>query len=158
MKKETNLRKLVVDYLEEVRLMSLATCNENKPWVCSVWFVFDDKLNLYFISKNFRRHIREIGKNPNIAGAIVKPHKTLGVKVRGIQFEGKASEVSVLELPKAFSLFIKRFPKAKAHIKSIKDIIGNITKVRFYKVRPSKIVLFDEVNFSDNPQQELKLN
>lgn len=152
-----DIRELIVDYFKGAKLMSLATCNKNKPWVATVWFAFDDKLNLYFISQNFRRHVAEIKNNPNVAGTIANPHKDLGVKVRGIQFEGKASEVSVPELPKIFKLFVRRFPNAKANVKSIKNIIENTIKTRFYKIEPLRYVLFDEVNFPKNSQQELPL-
>lgn len=153
----TDLRKLVTGYLEEAKLMQIATAKNNKPWVATVWFAYDSELNLYFISRRSRRHSIEINDNPNIAGAIAKPHDTLGVKTRGIQFEGKASEVPVLELPKAFRIFTKRFPKTTAYVKSVKDILKNITQQRFYRIKPSRIVLFDEINFPGNPQQELNL-
>lgn len=151
------LRGLITDYLKEAKLMQIATAKGNRPWVATVWFAYDSELNLYFISRKSRRHSLEMNANPNVAGAIAKPHETLGVKTRGIQFEGKASEVPVLELPKAFRIFTKRFPKTTAYVKSVKDILKNITQQRFYKIKPSRIVLFDEVNFPDNPQQELKL-
>lgn len=151
------LRKLIEDYLKEAKLMTLATCDKDKPWAATVWFIFDDKLNLYFISQKQRRHSLELKRNPKIAGTIVFPHEIFGVKVRGIQFEGEAYEASALELPNAYTLFAKRFPKVKENIKSVMDIIKNITRVRFYKIVPSRIVLYDEVNFPDNPRQELLL-
>ena len=152
-----NLRELVSNYLREAKLMQIATVKDNKPWVATVWYAFDDDLNLYFISRKTRRHSVELGKNSAIAGAIVKQHKTLGVKTRGIQFEGNATEVSILELPKSFNLFVKRFPKAKKFMISVRAIIKNITDHHIYKIVPSSIVLFDEVNFPDNSRQELKL-
>ena len=153
----TDLRRLISNYLKEAKLMQIATAKDNKPWVATVWYAYDEDLNIYFISRRSRRHSLELKENPNVAGAIAKSHETLGVKTRGIQFEGKASEVPLPELPRAFRLFTKRFPKTKAFIKSVKDIIKNITQHRFYKIKPSRIVLFDEVNFPDNPRQELKL-
>lgn len=152
-----NLKQLISEYLEEAKLMQIATVKDNKPWVATVWYVHDEDWSLYFISRRNRRHTIELKKNSHVAGAIVKPHKTLGVKARGIQFEGKALEVSTSELPHAFNLFVKRYPKAKVHIKSVKDIIKNITGTRIYKIKPSRIVLFDEVNFPNDPQQELRL-
>lgn len=152
-----DVKELIIDYLKEAKLMSLATCNKDKPWAATVWFAFDDRLNLYFISQNFRRHVAEIKSNPSVAGTIAKPHKDLGAKVTGVQFEGNANEVSILELPKIFKLFVKRFPNAKANIKSVKNIIENTIKTRFYKIKPVRYVLFDEINFPKNPRQELVL-
>lgn len=154
---KTNLKKLIADYLREAKLMQVATSKNNKPWVATVWYVHDEDWNLYFISRHNRRHSFDLKENPNVAGTIVKSHKTLGVKVRGIQFEGKALKVSITELPDAFNLFVKRYPKAKVHINSVNDTIKNITGTCIYKIIPLRIVLFDEVNFPDNPRQELKL-
>jgi len=152
-----NLKQCVAEYLEKARLMQIATSKNNKPWVATVWFAYDQEFNFYFTSRKSRRHSLEIKNNQNIAGAIVKPHKTLGVKVQGLQFEGKAKEVGTGELVKAFSLYLKRFPMAVMHIKSTQDIINNLTEQRVYKIIPSKIVFFDEISFSKNPRQELNL-
>ncbi|MBI2084610.1 MAG: pyridoxamine 5'-phosphate oxidase family protein [Candidatus Aenigmarchaeota archaeon] len=151
------IKKLVADYLNKARLMQVATANGNRPWVATVWFAYDKDLNFYFISRKTRRHSLEIKDNPSVAGAIVTHHRTLGDKVRGLQFEGKASEVSLINLPKAFSVFTKRFPKTKNYLKSVGDIAKNMTEQRLYKVKPSKIILFDEVKFPNNPKQELSL-
>ena len=131
------LRQLIEDYFKKAKLMQIATAKNNKPWVAIVWFAYDEDFNFYFISQKQRRHSLEIKENENISGTIVLPHKTLGVKVRGIQFEGKGYEISALELPRAFKLFVKRFPNAKDNIGSVRNIVENITKVRFYKIIPS---------------------
>ena len=152
-----NLRKLIDDYLKEAKLMQIATSADGRPWVASVWFAADNSFNLYFISRQTRRHSQEITRNPQVAGAIVKPHDTLGDKTRGLQFEGKCSDVKGKELIKSFALFAKRFPKVTKFILSPKDIINGVTDHRLYKIIPSKIVLFDEINFPGNSRQEYKV-
>ncbi|MBI2622017.1 hypothetical protein HYW66_00045, partial [Candidatus Microgenomates bacterium] len=127
-------------------------------WVATVWFTFDNDFNIYFISRHNRRHSQEIAENSSVAGAIVKPHKTLGDKTQGLQFEGKCSQVKGRELIKAFSIFIKRYPNVVKFIKSARDVITGKTDHRFYKITPTAIVLFDEINFPDNSRQELKLS
>ncbi|OGY23188.1 MAG: hypothetical protein A2172_02305 [Candidatus Woykebacteria bacterium RBG_13_40_15] len=152
-----DLKKLIKDYLKETNLMQIATAKGNKPWIASVWFAYDSAFNLYFISRFNRRHSLEIAKNPHVAGAIVKPHKTLGDKTRGLQFEGECHEVKGVELVKAFAIFAKRFPTVTKFILSPKDIVEGVTDHHFYKVVPSQIVLFDEVNFPDQSRRELNL-
>jgi len=152
-----DLKKLTKEYLQEANLMQVATVKSNKPWVATVWFAYDADFNLYFISRNTRRHSLEIAKNPHVAGAIVKPHKTLGDKTRGLQFEGKCHEVKGAQLLKAFAIFAKRFPKVTKFILSPKEVITGVTDHRFYKITPSEIILFDEVNFPDQSRRELNL-
>ena len=151
------LKKLIAEYLKEAKLMQIATSKDNKPWVATVWFAYDNNFNIYFISRHNRRHSLEIAKNPYVAGAIVKKHETLGDKTRGLQFEGKCSELKGSELIKNFAIFARRFPKVTKFILSPKEIIEGATDHHLYKIVPSSIVLFDEVNFPDQSRQELKL-
>ncbi len=152
-----DLQKLIKAYLKEAKLMQIATTKGNKPWVATVWFASDNNFNLYFISRHNRRHSLEVAKNPHVAGAIVKPHKTLGDKTRGLQFEGVCHEVKGKEVIKGYLLLATRFPRVTKFILSPKEIIEKKTDHLLYKVSPSSIVLFDEVNFPDDSRQELKL-
>ena len=61
----------IKDYLEEVKLEVIATSLNDKPWAASVFFAFDEKLNIYFMSSLARRHSEEILKNKRVAFAIV---------------------------------------------------------------------------------------
>ena len=152
-----DLKGMMRDYLKEAKLMQIATAKENKPWIATVWYVHDDEFNLYFISKRKRRHSLEIKANQNVAGAIVKPHfKGNGEKVRGLQFEGLAEEAKGAELEKARKSYLEKYELAeKIPIEKLQDPDFIAT---FYVIRPDRIVLFDEVNFPEKPQQELKLS
>lgn len=45
---DAQIRKYIKQYLNEARMMQLATIGKNgKPWVCNVWFGFDNDLNIY---------------------------------------------------------------------------------------------------------------
>lgn len=86
---QVDVEKVVREYLPDVIHMSLATCQDNKPWVCEVHFAYDEDLNLYFRSLTSRRHSQEIAQNPNVAGNIVRQHR-MGEYPLGVYFEGKA--------------------------------------------------------------------
>ena len=139
--------------------MQVATCKGGQPWTCNVWYSYDDDLNLYFISSNHRRHCEEIRNNEKISAAIVHPiyKEAGGQECRGITLEGTATELGVLSSGKALDNFMKRWPKAKKYVAK-KDLIKNLTKVRFYKIKPQVIVLFDETNYPKDPRRELRLS
>jgi uncharacterized protein YhbP (UPF0306 family) len=42
-----DLKKIIKDYLQTPRVMQLATCVDNQPWVCNVHYYVDDDLNFY---------------------------------------------------------------------------------------------------------------
>ncbi|MEK7060765.1 MAG: pyridoxamine 5'-phosphate oxidase family protein [Patescibacteria group bacterium] len=146
-----DLRSLITEYLSKATLMQVATSRDDKPWVCSVYFAFDDKRNLYWISSTQRRHSQELRNNEHVAGAIVLPH-TMGDKVRGLQFEGIAKEITDQKsAADAMQWYAKRFGLPEDRVKRI---VENTDGHVVYMITPSSYVLFDEVNFPDNPRQE----
>lgn len=150
----TDLKKLIKEYLKQARLMQLATSIDNQPWVCSVWFGFDDELNLYWFSSTTRRHSKEVAINQKVAGAIVVPH-TPEDKPRGIQFQGIAEPlVKQNDIDKAISVYVDRI-FSRDTITKLMD--SKERPHRFYKIKVSLYVLFDVLNFPDNSRQELVL-
>lgn len=148
-----DLKKLIVEYLQKAKLMQLATSKENQPWVCNVYFAFDDNFNIYWISKPERRHSEEVRNNTKVAGAIVLPH-TPGDDVRGIQFQGKAYELSGKDAEDGIKVYAKRYDMPQERVEKILD--GSDGHM-IYKIKVDTIVLFDEVNFPKNPRQEYKV-
>jgi len=149
-----NTRKLIEDYLNQAKMLQVATAEDNQPWACTVYFAFDEQLNLYWISKPNRRHSEEIRNNDKVAGVIVLTH-TPGDKVRGIQFQGVASELSDKDDAVAgMKYYAERFgmkPKRVEAILNGRD--GHVC----YKITPSLFVLFDEANFPNDPRKEYKV-
>lgn len=149
-----SLKKLIENYLRETQLMQLATSVNNQPWVCNVWFASDGDLNIYWFSSTIRRHSKEVLKNPKVAGAIVLP-QTPKDPPRGLQFQGIAKLLTKqVDIKKATTLFEGRiFSK-----KQIKELMLHKNKPhRFYKIKPTRFVLFDAVNFPNSSRQELNL-
>ena len=97
----------------------------------------------------------EILTNPHIAGVIVKEHIP-GDKVRGIQFEGEARTIEKdKNFRDNFRYYLARYGVSEERIA---DIISGKDNHELYVVKPSRIVLFDELNFPDDPRQELALH
>lgn len=147
-------RKLIEDYLKEAKMLQVATSKNKQPWVCTVYFAFDENLNLYWISLPSRRHSEEIRNNEKVAGVIVLPH-ALGDKGRGIQFQGVAKELTKKdEAAAGMKYYAERYGMKPGRVKAILDgSDGHMC----YKITPKLYVLFDEVNFPDNPRQEYSI-
>lgn len=149
-----DLRKLIEDYLRQAKLMQLATASNNQPWVCSVWFAADSDLNIYYFSSTTRRHSEEVAKNNKVAGAAVLPQNP-NDPPRGLYFQGIAEVLkSQKDIDKAISVYAGRiFSREK-----ITEFMDHKEKPhKFYRIKPTQFVLFDAVNFPDNPRQELAL-
>ena len=131
--------------------MQLATSSGDQPWICTVWFVVDDNLNLYWTSWTSRRHSQEIVSNQKVAAAIVvqDAQNTKGI---GIQVEGDATQLESYEIIKP----IAEKYAAKFGFSSdwVEKFSSQQTKHKLYKLSPRRFVLFDEEHFPPNIGQE----
>jgi len=147
-----NIEQTIRDYLPKIIHISLATCVNNRPWVCEVHYVFDDELNLFFRSKLERRHSKELALNPQVAGNIITQH-LLGEKVRGVYFEGTAELLeNVDENHMAYKLYCQRFNKGNEILEELKKEDGH----RFYKITVNTFYLFDGRESHPGKKYELK--
>lgn len=120
----------------------------------TVYFAFDEELNIYWISKPTRRYSEELRNNAKVAGVIVLPH-TSGDDVRGIQLQGVAKELTDKEgVTNGMKYYAERFGMKQDRVKVILDGTDGHA---CYKITPNLYVLFDEINFPDNPRQEYKV-
>ena len=142
--------ELIKKYLSESRMMQIATSDNGQPWVCTVYYVEDDKQNLYWLSLPTRRHSQEIASSSKIAVAI--PVKFDKNPIIGIQADG------VAEVIDDAAIVSKIMQKYTAKYQTGKDFYDNFiagkNQHRLYKFTPSKYFLFDEVNFSDGEKHE----
>ena len=58
----TNIKSLITEVLEKGYLMSLATVDDGGVWVADVIFIYDDALNIYWMSDSDVRHSKAIVK------------------------------------------------------------------------------------------------
>lgn len=82
----------MLGYLRDdtARTMQLATVQDGRPWVATVYFVVNDELNVYWLSWPERRHSRELAVHEQVAAAIVLKSDP---PVVGVQVEGVAEQV-----------------------------------------------------------------
>lgn len=142
---------LISQYLNEAKMMHLATVSNGKPWVCNVWFAADEGMNIYWFSSVTRRHSEEVAKDPRVARAMCLPQAPQDPP-RGLQFEGTAEVLNnEADIAKAKSVYAGRiFPQEK-----IQEFMSHTERPhKFYRIKPELFVLFDAVNFPSNPRQE----
>src|SRR3989344_7113140 len=102
----TDIKQLIKEVLDQGYLMSLATTDDGGVWVADVIYIFDDDLNIYWMSDPDVRHSKAILKNPKIAGTItVNNPKENNL---GIQFEGVTEKIEGARHDLALKHFLKR--------------------------------------------------
>lgn len=143
---ENNIKQLVSEVLETGYLMSLATYDNGGVWVSDVIYVYDDELNIYWMSDSDTRHSQAILKNPQVAGTVTISGK--GEDNLGIQFEGAAEKIEESRPDLAIKHRVKR---GKPLPKLGQDILEN--GELWYVVKPEKIELIYEKLFGFNKQK-----
>jgi len=151
-----NVKKLYQEYLKEVKLMQLATVKDNKPWLCNVWYVIDEDQNIYWASRPTRKHSEDIENNPHVActfhkwfdrGLMIDKGQAVVMSGRAIRLEGE-------ECRKPYELYAAHHPNL-FEFRSLESFVSGEGDHSFYKITPEKIVWWDEVNFPDDPRQEV---
>jgi len=131
-------------------MMQLATLADGRPWICTVYYVFDQHNNLYWLSYPERRHSQEVEKNPNVAAAIAI--KFEDKPVIGLQVEGKAETVQDAAIVKrVMDDYVDKYDSGKDFYD---NFITGTNKHKLYKLTPELFVLFDELHFPNEPRQE----
>ncbi|OHB04703.1 MAG: hypothetical protein A3B14_01685 [Candidatus Zambryskibacteria bacterium RIFCSPLOWO2_01_FULL_45_21] len=142
-----NIRERILEVLEQTHLMSLATVDEGGPWVADVVFIFDDDLNIYWMSDPKTRHSKAILENNKAAGSITYSTKRKETNF-GVQFEGIVEQLEGIQ----FSLLVKHLTKRGYPKPKISDAKKILDGDMWYKLTPTKVGLIDEENFGYDRQ------
>ena len=108
------MNEKIKDYLNENRVLTLATSIGDKPYCANCFYVFDEaSKTLIFLSDTETRHIKEGLKNSRVAGSIQNGVTTVA-KIQGIQFIGEFISPSEEEQKVFYKIYYDKFPFAKA--------------------------------------------
>jgi uncharacterized protein YhbP (UPF0306 family) len=134
--------RLIKEYLQQGKMMQIATVRDDQPWICTVYFAADDKQHLYWLSLPTRRHSEEIAKHDKVAVAIpIKFDKP----VVGMQAQGTAEVVTDAdEIKRAMKFYVDKYDIGKEFYDKI---IAGENQHHLYRFTPKLFVLFDEVHY-----------
>ena len=135
-----DVKARVIEILDKTHLMSLATIDDGGVWVSDVIFIYDDNLNIYWMSYPDVRHSQAILKNSRVAGTITNTTK-FGEKNLGIQFSGIAEKID----GQRYDLAVKHLTKRNNPRPEENDDV--LQGDSWYVLTPTKIELIDEENF-----------
>lgn len=141
----SEIKSLIQEVLGKGYLMSLATVDSGGVWVADVIYIFDEDLNIYWMSDPGARHSQAVLQNNKIAGTITVSAQ--GEDNLGIQFEGIAEKIEVAR----YDLAIKHFAKRKKPIPAeTEDILQGDS---WYILKSKKIELICERLFGFEKQK-----
>lgn len=144
-------------FLQDILLMQLATCRDNKPWLCSVWYVMDEDEDIYWLSRNTRRHSEELADNPWACCTFTKQYEHgFGIDTgQALVVSGKAEIIMGEDCVEPYKLYTEKHPNM-LDFQSLKDVQTDQGHHYMYKLTPEEIIWFDELNFPETPRQVIK--
>lgn len=146
-------QELARQYLDQVNIMQLATSVNGQPWACTVHYYTDEDLNFYWVSTLAREHSHHIAQNPQVAAAVLVHENTpeepyvIGISVAGTaEFIGEEIDEQI------GAGYVKKHRKDAGFLS---DIASGKNPHKFYRLKPSRIILFDNKNFPEDPRKEV---
>ena len=143
----TLAKEHIFEFLKKHKLMQVATVGDF-PWIATVYYVFDDEMNLYFLSGEKTLHCQQIKQNEKVAVAIVDSHQGLNDKQIGLQMYGVAKQVSDMQKINFVLKMWKQVLDVKDDQLSYENMIKNVIKNRVYKISPKRIKIFSKELFN----------
>lgn len=142
-----DVRARAMKTLERGYLMSLGTVDNGGVWVSDVIYIFDDALNIYWMSDPDARHSKAIEANSQGAGTVTV--NAAGQDNLGVQFSGCARKIEGPRFDLALKHYAKRGKPAPAESDDV--LQGDA----WYMLTPEVMELIDEENFGFTKQRAL---
>ena len=134
----------VADYLVGHHVMTLATQGADGPWAAAVFYA-SEGASLIFLSSLNTRHCRNLAQDSRCAATIQEDYSDWP-SIKGIQLEGRVSELQGDEEKRAQQLYGEKFPIVGAVAKVPPAIVKALAKVRWFRLVP------EHFHFIDNSQ------
>ena len=102
----------IIHFLNEHHLLTLATSQNNKPYCCNLFYVYDQVSNqLIFSTETKTKHAQDFITNTNVAASVALETKNVS-KIQGVQLLGTIQELKGERLKIAKEQYIKAFSYA----------------------------------------------
>lgn len=131
----TEAKKIIA---ENIYMTIASATSDGKPWISPVFFAYDDKYNLYWVSYKDARHSTLVRNNPQVAIVIFNSQAPEG-EGDGVYFEAKVEEIDARDqILLAMDILSKRVTKEEFKVKQIEEVTDSGVW-RIYKAVPLKI-------------------
>jgi len=133
--------------LDSVGTLTLATCDSSVPWATSLFFARDENLNLYFLSGQRTRHIRNLLTSNSVAVTVNADYRTWN-SIRGLQIGGTAAVVAQATRSEIVALYLDKFTELRKVVSAPDDVLEQqiakaLAASDFFRIRPKTIRMID---------------
>lgn len=145
------MKKYLADHFQ----MVLAT-SDTFPWISTLYYSFDDQMNIYFLTSPDTIHGKQLKSNPKVAIAIADSPQNPTAKKKGLQIYGLCEQISgARKVTHAITLW-KRTLGVTSNDYSYEGMIKKAISGRMYKVTPKKVKFFNEELWEEGKERLLE--
>lgn len=154
---QTTVLQHIKEYVRERFQLTLATYGEH-PWIATVYYSFDDDLNLYFLSDPNTLHCQQIAQNPQVAVSISDAPQNPASEKKGLQAFGLAEQISDMhKIKHALGLWRKTLG-VTSEAYTYEGMLKKAIKGRMYKITIKQVKFFNEALWKEGKEVMLTLN
>ncbi len=132
------VRPLALTYLQNHRVMTLATYGKEGVWAAAVFYV-NEGFTLYFLSAGHTRHAQNLLAQPQAAATIQEDYADWPA-IQGIQLEGDVRVLEGVERDTAVTLYRRKYPFLS---QTNSQIEAALTQVNWYQLTPTRLYFID---------------
>ncbi len=147
-----SVEEIYKEFLKNNKVMQLATQDNGRLWLCTVYFASDDIGNIYWTSGRNRRHSVEIEKNPVVAATVVNDQE----RKQAVQISGKAYRIPVAESGLPHEVYGNKLGQKDDRLDEVRQ--DKPDSRAYWVLKPEFIELWDEVNFPNSPKQAVQIS
>jgi uncharacterized protein YhbP (UPF0306 family) len=126
-------------FLSHHRSVTLAYNDADGIGACGLWYVFDDDLNLYYLSSPVTRHGRALLNGGDVAFTIHRDEQDWHA-IQGLQGKGRCGPLPPAQTPRIWRLYVQRYPFV---LQQFKDIDAALKNTLFWQLKPTWMRLID---------------
>lgn len=134
----SDLYGTVTDYLQQHRVLSLATQGPLGLWAAAVFYA-NEAFTFYFLSAPHTRHAQNLSEVPRAAGTIQDDDVTWQ-EISGVQLEGAVQRLGGADRDHAISVYRARFPFLDD---APQEIRAAWQAVDWYRLVPDRLYFID---------------
>jgi len=142
-----DLCESVASILDENDSGAMSTLRGNKAYINTAFFTYSSDLHLYFLSRLYDEHSKNIEQNHSTAVAIWSIPEVWGTDLRGVQLFGTSELVPFSKLIEPLRIYNQRFPLFSNTVKHPEDFNKGVTESRIYVLKVDSLKLLDEPRF-----------
>lgn len=146
------LNSSIYNILNSNTLLSMASVNDNKSWINTAFFCFNNYLDIFFLTEIESQHSKNLAGNNSVAVSIFDSNQQWGPgKLKGLQLFGICKKAQGIQLLEGTRLYLMRYPGVAKWLTKPEDLLKGLLGSWIYIFSPSRIkILYEELFGEEN--------